>query len=165
MAQVNWTHAEVAYLHANVGKQSDDAIAAHLGRSPGAVARKRRTFRVQNNRQRAAATERQERIDAAIREHWGKMPVQEVAALAGETYGTIATRARKMGMPRLDTSHGGEKSKGLAWCRVVPKGYSAATLSWAKENATTTGEDGEIIINNLEAAAILAVTGRDGRWR
>jgi hypothetical protein len=98
-----------------------------------------------------------EALSAHIREHWGKIPVMQIAALAGESYSLVTKRAAEMDMPRLKQGQGGASATAPA-IPPLPKGIPEATLSWARASASV----------NREAAMILALSGKDVRklgWR
>jgi hypothetical protein len=85
-------------------------------------------------------------LDALLREHWGKMTVREIAALAKRPFSSTARRAGLIGLTKA-----GSKT-------LPPRGIAFDQVAWAKANAAT----------DREAAMILALKGRDVRalgWR
>jgi hypothetical protein len=101
--------------------------------------------------------ERVEALSAHITEHWGKLPVMQIAGIAGESYSLVSKRAAEMGMPRLKQGQGGASATAPA-LPPLPKGIPAATLAWARASASV----------SREAAMILALSGKDVRrlgWR
>jgi hypothetical protein len=97
-----------------------------------------------------------EALSAHIREHWGKIPVREIAEIAGESYSLVTKRAADMGMPRLGTRSLNDAS--IVGRPSPPKGISADVLKVAREIASV----------NRDAAMILALAGNDVRklgWR
>lgn len=99
---------------------------------------------------------RQDTCARVIRALWGKVPLRVIAETAGESYSFVQKVAAEMGMPRLSTR---SVDATLNLPRPSgPRGYTAAQIDWARENAT----------EDREAAMILAHTGQDVRrlgWR
>jgi hypothetical protein len=97
-----------------------------------------------------------EALSAHIREHWGKLPMMQIAEISGESYSLVSKRAAEMGMPRLSTRSLSDAS--IVGRPAAPKGIPAGVLKVAREIASV----------NRDAAMILALAGNDVRklgWR
>jgi hypothetical protein len=90
-----------------------------------------------------------------VRQFWGTRATSEIGNHVGLSVVTVRRIAREMDLPPSPFQPNGAKAQPAP---IAPKGYSAATLKWAREAAGV----------SREAAMILALTGNDVRnigWR